>query len=73
MTLRSSQGTSGAQTVLLLLTVAGVLVLTVGLAGDRIAAVGRPAAAVERSAAARYQEPSLLGWVPPCAGGQVQE
>jgi hypothetical protein len=40
VTLSSSQGFSGAQTLLLLLLVVGALVLVAGLAGDRIAAVG---------------------------------
>jgi hypothetical protein len=40
VTVRSSQGISGAQTVLLLLAVVGALVLVAGLAGGRIAAVG---------------------------------
>ena len=40
VTLRSSQGISGAQTILLLLAVVGAVVLVAGLAGDRIAAVG---------------------------------
>jgi hypothetical protein len=40
LTLRSSHGISGTQTVLLLLVVVGALVLLAGLAGDRIAAVG---------------------------------
>jgi len=40
VTLRSSHGISGAQTLLLVLMVVGVVVLVAGLAGDRIAAVG---------------------------------
>lgn len=40
VTLPSSQGVSGGQTVLLFLAVIGALVLAAGLAGDRIAAVG---------------------------------
>ena len=40
VTLRSSQGISGAQTILLLLAVLGAVVLIAGLAGDRIAVVG---------------------------------
>jgi len=40
VTVRSSRGISGTQTVLLLLVVVGALALVAGLAGDRIAAVG---------------------------------
>ena len=49
VTLRSSQGISGAQAILLLLVVVGALVLVAGLAGDRITAIGSNVGDVENS------------------------